>query len=262
MAYGWCGRHWSQPTADESLASVLLLLAAYTLLWAAVWLACVGVAAVAAPLLPASSRAHENTASYVGQKLAATLKSALVAGLSNTALVEMALRPSPPLPHLYTELAGVYVTSFEAADTLLLAAFGHLDRLYLAHHAIHGALGVLIRASCGPQFTATALMAQETSGVFLNYYLLMRHRRRDWTVRLAQRLFVLSFFAWRIGLGTYATLDFCLLGMGGAWSALPPGVPYRGAAHAALGLGLVASSAMQWSWARSIVRMGRGAKEE
>ena len=174
--YGWCGRHWSQPTSDESVASIFALIGVYVLLWSAAWFACAGVSAVLIkPRLPASTRDDENSASYIGQKLVAGLKCALVAGLTNAALLEMVGQPPhvQQLPHLYTELAGVHFTAFETADMLLSAAYGHLDRLYFVHHLIHISMGLLIRGSCGPQFTASVLMAQETSGIFLNYYLLL-----------------------------------------------------------------------------------------
>ena len=62
------------------------------------------------------------------------------------------------------------------------------------------------RASCIPCAPSTA---QETSGIFLNYFLLMRHRTPDhWSVKGAFVLFVLCFFVYRITLGTYGTYHY------------------------------------------------------
>ena len=126
--------------------------------------------------------------------------------------------------------------------------YGFLDNEHIVHHVIHIVLGLIIRGKCGPAFTAAILMAQETSGIFLNYFLLMRYRAPShWSVLGAQALFALAFFIWRLGLGTWGTLAY--------WRDFPPAPSaYSHNLAITLGVALVLATVLQWYWGIFIVR--------
>ena len=228
------------------------LLAQHSVAWCALWLACGGFAAVfLMPLLPRSTKAHENHPCYVGQKLAIYVKVVLVGGLANVVLYDLHGLPAETSYNGYRpiEIAGVLFAASEISDLVMSGCFGFLDMEHIVHHLIHIILGLLIRGECAPAYTAAVLMAQETSGLFLNYYLLMRHRAPSHpTVVLAQALFAVAFFIWRLGIGTYGTYDFLVQ----ARDHLPPAFPAWKAT--ALGTALVAASALQWYWGVFIVK--------
>merc|ERR1712137_1043694 len=92
-----------------------------------------------------------------------------------------------------SEVAGVLFTAFKLADLLLGSIHGMLDTVYLVHHSLHITLGLIIRGNCHPCLVAGILMAQETSGFFLNYFLLMRNRTKHWSLVLAFLCFALCF---------------------------------------------------------------------
>ena len=92
--------------------------------------------------------------------------------------------------------------------------------------------------------------AQETSGVALNYYLLVRHRTPyHASVLSAQIVFGATFFVWRLVLGTYGTYHF----LKHSGQHLPAVFPV-GAARA-LGVALVLASCLQWFWGMGIIKM-------
>ena len=110
-------------------------------------------------------------------------------------------------------------------------------------------LGFLIRSNCAPALTASILMAQETSGVALNYYLLMRHRSpHHWSVLTSQICFTLCFYIWRLLIGTYGTYHYLYY----AGQHLPAEFP--DVAARALGIALVVASVLQWYWGLNILR--------
>ena len=92
-------------------------------------------------------------------------------------------------------------------------------------------------------------MAQETSGVPLNYYLALRHRLPDHpTVLFAQALFAFAFLVWRLLLGTYGTYHYVAYAAG----VLPS--TFTSLHARALGGTLVLASALQWYWGYVIVK--------
>ena len=223
--YDTCGHAPLFVTEGDSPDSLARLLLFWGCIWCCVWVACGAIAQfVVIPLLPTSSVDKENHPCYVGQKLAMEIKVVVVASLANVALWDfMGLGTdlqfgAGPL----SEIAGVLFISSETADLLLSGAFGFLDPEHIAHHAIHILIGLIIRGNCSPTLTAGILMAQETSGLFLNYYLLMRHRTPSHpSVLISQVLFAGCFFIWRLGIGTFGTLHF----LHGASEYLPASFP-------------------------------------
>ena len=163
-----CGHQRFFETASESHAEIFFLVGGYSLMWTALWLACGGACKwLLCPLLPKASRHFENHHMYVGQKLVAALKCALVAAIANVGL--HALWTSEPWSRTnefggypMAEVAGVLFTSFETADLVLCVAYRFFDLEHVLHHVIHIFLGTLMRRSCAPAFTALILMAQET----------------------------------------------------------------------------------------------------
>lgn len=254
-----CGAQRFFETASESTVEIVSLLAWYAVAWAALWLACGWLAErTLCPLLPDAvsvTRPFENTPMYVGQKMVAIFKCALVAAIANFALYSLWFSDSTSRTvefggYPLVEVAGVLFTSFEIADLALCLFFGFLDPEHVLHHVIHIVLGVLIRGNCAPALTASILMAQETSGLPLNYYLLVRHRTPDHiSVLGAQIAFASCFFVWRLLIGTYGTYHY----LKHASDYLPGDFPSLSAK--ALGVSLVLASALQWFWGVGIIKM-------
>ena len=291
-------------TPSDSFSDSVALLLQWTGLWILVWYSCACIAWIfLMHRLPPSSKAHENRAVYVGQKLAGTLKVLAVAALANAGLAEgWRLPPAEQFGgSLLGELAGVIFTSFELCDLLLAGAHRFLDAEHVFHHVVHIVLGLVIRGNCGPTFTACVLLAQETSGIFqghthgalphrapctrctadpvhhvrgtgifLNYFLLMRHRAPDHpSVPLSFACFALAFFFYRLLLGTYATLHYAmhyrdvLLGPTPATTTARAYAEAPWQAHLVL-LALMAGTCLQWWWgvviARGAARKLKGSK--
>ena len=128
-----CGNQRFFETVSETNAEIFYLISWYTLMWGALWLACGHVCKwVLCPLLPASSSFFENHHMYVGQKLVAALKCALVSAIANFGLHALWTREpwsreiefgGYPL----AEVAGVLFTSFETADLILCVFYRFLD---------------------------------------------------------------------------------------------------------------------------------------
>lgn len=228
----------------------------FAALWGVLWLACgVFCKFVVVPYLPASSRPHENHSMYVGQKLVAEIKSLFIACAANHLLYtlfleersrEFELGGYPP-----GEPFGIIVTAFEIADLVLCLAYGFFTTEHVLHHLIHIAVGTLCRVNHAPTLTALIVMAQETSGLPLNYFLLMRHRiaHSHWSILASQVGFASCFAIWRLGLGTYGTYHFVRFSS----AHLPSDFSTL---HArALGTALVFGSVMQWYWGVAIFRM-------
>jgi len=281
---------WSSAT-DESTEDFFVLLLKWMGVWFVLWYVFAGLVHVfVMPRLPESSKPHENKTVYVSQKFVAEIKSVAVSLLANVGVFQMWGQAGVDLyaPNVYAEFAGILFTSFEGVDLVLGSLHGFMDAVYVAHHAIHIALGLIIRGNCTLGFPAAILMSQdafcapsesrlplkvqttalvyqalatsntippqETSSVFLNYYLMTRNRVAHWSVGAAQKLFALAFFAWRLGLNTYGTVHFVRYYRddlyGGLYSTAV--VPWQMHAMAAL---LVAACILQWYWGAEIVKM-------
>ena len=122
-----------------------------------------------------------------------------------------------------------------------------------------------MRRFCGPGISAAVLMGQETSGIFLNYFLLMRYRAPShWSVNASFGCFGLAFFVYRIVIGTYGTVHYALhyqTFLIGRPRIFPGNVadmsygkgPWEGPAELVL-FTLVAASVLQWYWGAVILR--------
>ena len=92
-------------------------------------------------------------------------------------------------------------------------------------------------------------LTQETSGIFLNYFLLMRNRiPNHWSVSLSFILFAIAFFCYRIVLGTYGTWHYVV-----NYSDLLPSTVPRWQGHL-IAVVLVLASVLQWYWSWHIIR--------
>ena len=235
---------------------IVRLFSWFAALWGVLWLACgVFCKFVVVPYLPASSKPHENHSMYVGQKLVAEIKSLFIACAANhllyTLFIEETSREFELGGYPPGEPYGILVTAFEIADLVLCLAFGFFTTEHVVHHLIHIGVGTLCRVNHAPTLTALIVMAQETSGLPLNYFLLMRHRisHSHWSIHAAQIAFATTFAIWRLGLGTYGTYHFVRFSP----AHLPPTFPTW---HArALGTALVFGSVLQWYWGVTIFRM-------
>ena len=239
-------------TDNESADSYARLMALHTAGWCVLWVVC-GLTAklCVCPFLPPSSKGKENSPFYVGQKLTMEIKVLILCYLANTVVYDMySMDPADQFRgYPMAEVSGVIFTTSEIADLLLSGAMGFLDGTMVAHHCIHIFLGLLIRGHGHPAYTAAILMAQETSGIFLNYYLLMRNRAgKHWSVLVSQGLFALTFFVWRLGLGTYGTVHFLMH----AAEHISPA--YARWQVLTLGAALVIASCLQWYWGKLIVK--------
>ena len=254
---GACGAvPYFETSAGDPPAELYALFGRYTVYWGVLWLACGGFAkAFIMPRLPHSTKPHENSSMYIGQKIVTTFKNALIAALANLAMYSIITADSWSRDlefggYPLIEVSGVLFTSFETADLVLCLVFRFLDTEMVVHHLIHIFLGLLIRGNCAPALTASILMAQETSGVPLNYYLALRHRMPEHrSIIPAQSLFAMCFFAWRLLIGTYGTVHYVLY----AAEFLPPAFPSMQAR--ALGVALVLASVLQWYWGVAIIKM-------
>ena len=144
------------------------------------------------------------------------------------------------------EVAGKHFVAFEVADLVLGVAHGILDSEHVLHHIVHIAIGAILIYHCGPASTTAVLLAQETSGIFLNALALMRNRGMD--TLPVKFLFATSFFTWRVGLGTRETVTY--------W-ANPRHSGYSHIASHLLGIGLALGTAFQWYWWSRVVRIAR-----
>ena len=191
----------------------------------------------------------ENHPFYIGQKLNQTFKALIISILGNVSVVDMW---SLPTWQQYgclglSDVAAMIFVGSEIADLILSGYYGFLQKIDVAHHIVYIFLAVSMRFNSGPSFIGALLLAQETSGIFLNYFLLMRNRTPNhWSVKLSFVLFALCFFIWRLGLGTFATLHY----LTHAKDALDEQYPTTQARL--IGVSLVAGSTVQWYWGREI----------
>ena len=233
-----CGKAWLHEH-EEGILPLAWLLGYWTSVWSLFFFFTHFLCTtLLLPRLPPSSE----TCFFSSQKVAAGCKSILVGTLANAGLVSL-LTGSSFFGNRLAELAGVHFTCFELSD--LAISFPRLRVEERVHHLVHIFMGILIMDRCGPALTANLLLAQETSGIFLNYYLLLRNRLPShWTVRVSKKLFGTCFLLWRLGLGTFATLQF--------WSQ-----PRASLFFWTLGTCLCIGSGLQWYWGVKIVKMGR-----
>ncbi len=234
----------------------LVLVLRWAVGWSLLWYACALVAGVCVmPFLPPSKKPHENRWVFVGHQLMAEIKSIVISALANMTLVSgfqlpasLQLGSGNPL----CEVAGILFTSYEVSILLLCMLHGLLDGEHAIHHIVHISLGFLIFFNCAPAFTAAALLGEETSGIPLYYFLLMRHRvgaSSHWTVSASFVAFACCFFVWRLLVGSYGSLHYL-------WNykeyVLPTSFP-NWQAHM-LGAILALASVLQWYWGLSIAR--------
>ncbi len=247
---------WLATDEQDSATSRAFILVACASVWIVIMIATTHLTSalgVVRRLPPSRGRPVENTPAYVAQKATATFKSLVVAAAANVRLYQIFVTdPSGPPGDLTTAISeptGILFTSYELADLLYICANGFLDWEVAVHHIVHIALGWLLRANCGPDFTAMVLMAQESSSVFLNYFLLMRHRKAGhWATNASFLAFYFCFCLWRLILGSYGALAFVL-----RRHELPANFPSGDARR--LDAALFLATALQWYWG---VHIGRG----
>ena len=186
-------------------------------LWACGWLLLLeGTTAVAAPrLLRALGRsdvAADDRDCAIGQLVSATVKSVLVSGSANLAyanasrpLIELGLCVDPWLERAVPFIVARFA-AYEIADLcFMLRRPFLLSKSTLAHHCIHIAMAC-IYLSGGTALTRTGLLLtmQETSGVVLNPYLLVRSRLSSTVTNALFLAFAVLFLAYRIVGGAVA----------------------------------------------------------
>jgi len=238
----------------ETPLGVVMALAVVTAGWGLLWLLSYLVSRVfILPWLPPSTKAEENSASFVGRTFPATLKGLLVSGLAITCLFTWYVQGKPLRDPFVSrspalEMAGVLFISYEIADLL----FGKLQLEFVVHHLLHIALGWVIRWNCMGGLLAAVLMAQETTGVFLNYFLLMLHRAPNhWSTTASFVLFAICFFVFRIVLGTFGTLHYVLY-----YREYMSAQVVAWQAHLIAPV-LVLASVLQWYWGWAILQKVR-----
>jgi len=251
----FCGHHpvlrVVSPGEEESITLFFKTIGMLCVLWTILWYLSAALTHVfVTPRLPRSSVERENSTVYVSQKFVAELKCLVVAALANVAVVHMWGQAGSDVyePNVQAELAGDFFLSFEIVDLVLGSLHGFLTQLYVLHHVLHIVLGLIIRGNCTLGFPAAVLMSQETSSVFLNFYLLMRFRSAHWSVTRSRDLFALSFGVWRIFLNTYGTLHF----VRNYRDFMDPDV-VEWQMHV-MAVVLVLAMVLQWYWGYEIVR--------
>ena len=209
---------WFTTPTERDASAVGLLYLRVAVALALAWLACAVCAKYCVePWLPRSSQPHENQPAFIGRHLFAAVKSAFCAytglvgiwhyggaafGEPHDAFLG---RPGCATAGLI-EATGVMFGSFELADSILCSAHGIIDRADVLHHAVHMVVAWVIRYHCVAPFATAALLCQETSSIFLNFFLLFRNRTRHWSNTAAFLAFALNFFVFRIGSAATRTL--------------------------------------------------------
>ena len=142
-----------------------------------------------------------------------------------------------PLPEIVPLV--VFFVSFEMVDIVILAWTNRLSVDMGLHHALHILLGTIFLSTRRFHVVTLMLLSQETSGVFLNPFLLLRNRsmfERQSTVLFC--LFAITFCLYRLGIGAAAlSVAFqCIQRRGDSGLVLILAVGY----------------CMQWFWAIAI----------
>lgn len=267
QGYGFCGHHpyaLSTSNAVETWPDFLLMLGHMCTMWVVLWYVSFALTRrFVLPLLPRSSVEHENRTVYVSQKFVATAKALLVSYWANVAVYQTwvsAEEHNELTQNVAAEIAGGYFTSFEIVDLVLGSLHGLMEKEYVVHHSLHIVLGILIRGLCSLSPIACILMSQETSSLFLSYFLLLRHRTNHWSTIAAFVLFVVAFTFYRLGLNTYGTIRYLLNYREHAEGILPL-LPLHGIAAV-----LLLAMVLQWYWGffiyMNLYRKATGSKKE
>ncbi len=142
-----------------------------------------------------------------------------------------------PLPEIVPVV--VFFVSFEMVDIFILAWTNRLSVDMGLHHALHIFLGTIFLSTRRFYVVTLMLLSQESSGVFLNPFLLLRNRsmfERQSTVLFC--LFAITFCLYRLGIGAVAlnAAFHCIQRRGDSGLVLILAVGY----------------CMQWFWAIAI----------
>lgn len=251
----------------EVFALALLWSLAYLLLWLV--LGAVGRAFLAAGRLSPSIYAEENEPLCVSQHLCGVVKCLVLIPTSNAATYLFFTAPPEDLgpqnlAYRLTEICGLLFIACEMADCVIIVVNRKLSVDNVLHHTTHLTLAWLLRGNCLHStfvgVTVAALATQETSSVFLNVFLLMRNRGADsgWLVRGAFVCFAVSFYLWRLGLGTWNVHHYLA-----HTAEAPPLMPTWQVAL--LGCALAVGNVLQWYWGvmvigRKLVAIATGEK--
>lgn len=232
--------------------------------WACVWgVALEGSARFGAPWVSKRigfSKFKEEDCPYqISETLVAPIKSILISLLAydcgaSSLLDDLTLCKDPWVERRLPLVVSTFV-GFEVADLMFMFCHGIATYDGVFHHVLHGFMGgfSLVRPNALSRATRLLLM-QESSGVLLNLYLLLRHR--SYSRRLVTGLFIgffLLFLRFRIWGGAQALW----------WTAACAGVQPQ-ALPASLALGLCATGySLQIWWLALIVRkLLRGARRD
>jgi len=242
-----------QAGGEERLDELVFLILRLTVAWICVWYGCALMAKfmIGNGLLRKSAYADENRAVAVGQSIAMQIKCIILSSLANITLMRIWW---PPLDtgfecHAGSEITGVIFISAEIADLICGTIHGLLGGIDIFHHTMHIWMGLFWRGNCAGQLYGALLLAQETSGVFLNYYLLMRNRLGNhWSVLPSFGMFFISFVVYRLGLNTYGTVHYLL-----HYRQHMPSRVSEWQAHV-VAVCTVSGAILQWYWGGMIVQ--------
>ena len=162
--------------------------------------------------LQPSSKAHENSVFVLAQGVGCTTKSLIVSLMG--IYVVWAHWDEPAQAHFAGSVAGsdlaftagMLFGSFEIMDVFTSFLHNMLDAVQFIHHGVHVGIGCIMMYNCGPHFSTAILLAQDLSSVFLNPYLLFRHRYPNHPATVAlYAVFAVVFVVVRIILCTWGT---------------------------------------------------------
>jgi hypothetical protein len=237
-------------TEADSPEEIALLELRWAARYLVLWLALGAVArACLVGRLPASKYKTEEMPLCMAQHIAGIIKCCVLIPTSNIAMYYFLTQPvaAGHLAYRMAEVAGVTVLASELADTLMIIVNRKLSVANFLHHSLYLAIGSLIRLNCAQvpvlAIATAGLVTQETSSVFLNWFLLWRNRGLDdaWYVKGSFICFTLCFFVWRLGMGSYVTFYY-LTHMGDVPSGMPTWQVNL------LGGAMVLGSGLQWYW--------------
>lgn len=243
-------------------------------LWTIVWFLAIAMAKVSLTTGLFSQTPHplENQSIWVGQKIFSMIQSLVVGPLGVASLwfhfselwslKQILLHPSwfhtlgedgTPyhVCHL-AEMGGDLFLAAQVTNVLLLILYRSWTPLNYLHHAIFIAVSLIIRGNCFFAGYAAVLLSQELSTVFLNFWLLFRHRlgNSHTLIKLDFAAFSVAFFIFRGCIATFCTfhfLYFALLRSGGSlvdFAKVPEWQVYTLAGMLCLGSLLQ----LQWGW--------------
>ena len=203
---------------------------------------------------------HENTSFYVGQKILATLKALGLSVASHVVLFDLMHASDNVRYNLLSENTtrigsdaiqriGMLFIAFEVIDAVLGTIMGTFSLDLIAHHCVFVVMGLIVWRNQCLIYQAAIMMTFETSSIWLNPLLLLRHRRprKDLTVTRLRTLFGLSFCIWRLGMGTWGLYEFYTKGF---WWLLTTAHPVEIWTCCAM---LISGQALQYYWGVRIV---------